>query len=106
MSTHVLVVCVYDPATGWSTLPVAAAGLSPGWTWWDWVPRSEPARRLRYDVIEDLEPAQRQEWLRRYLDEPTTAYSVSEVAATDDGDAAAVEQAVRDALDELLVVGA
>lgn len=104
MSVQVLVVCVYDPATGWSTLPVAAAGLGPGWTWWDWVPRSEPARRLRYDVIEGLEPAQRHEWLRRYLDEPTMAYSVSEVAATD-GDPAAGEQAVRDALDDLLVAG-
>lgn len=104
MRIQVLVVCVYDPATGWSTRPVAAAGVSPGWTFWDWVPMTEPARRLRYDIVESLEPAQRESWLRRYLDEPTMAYSVSEVDVVA-GDASLGEQAVRDVLDAVLVAG-
>jgi hypothetical protein len=104
MSIRIAVVGVYDPATGWSTQPVAAVGWRPGWTWWDWVPMSEPARRLRYDIIESLEPEQRESWLQQFLDEPTVTYSVNEVDVAPDITAA--EQAVQATLDALLVAGA
>ena len=108
MNIRVAVVSVYDPSTGWSTLPVAAVGWRPGWAWWDWVPMSEPARELRYGVIEDLELAERELWLQRFFDEPTVVYSVSEAFVLDDVAATeAVEKAVRDMLDgSLLAAGA
>lgn len=107
MNMRVAVVSVYDPSTGWSTRPVAAVGWSQGWTWWDWVPLSEPARELRYTVIDDLDPAERERWLQRFFDEPTMSYSVSAVEVLDlDGAGPDAEQAVRDTLDQLLVAGA
>ncbi|WP_102144362.1 hypothetical protein [Mycobacterium hubeiense] len=106
MSIRVAVVSAYDASTGWSTLPVAAVGWSQGWSWWDWVPLSAPARELRYTVIEGLDPAERERWLQRFFDEPTATYSVSEVLVLDNDGREAAEQAVRDTLDQLLVEGA
>jgi hypothetical protein len=83
---------------------VAAVGWRTGWTWWDWVPKSEPGRRLRYDIVGDLDPEQREAWLQRFLDQPTMTYSVDEVYVLDDESTA--EQVVRNTLDELLVAGA
>lgn len=106
MSTRIVVVSVYDRLTGWSTLPVAVVGWRTGWTCWDWVPKSEPALRLRYDVIEDLEPDQREAWLQRFFDQATLAYSVDEVDTLGVEEQCVVEQVVRDTLDDLLVAGA
>ena len=108
MSIRVVVVSAYDPSTGWSTRPVAAVGWGQGWTWWDWVPSSEPARELRYTVLDDLDAAARESWLQRFFDEPTMTYSVTEVEDLDLDDVGTdvAEQAVRDVLDELLVAGA
>lgn len=106
MSIRIAVVGVHDPSTGWSTHPIAAVGWGQGWTWWDWVPRSEPARALRYVVIDGLDAGERQRWLEEFFNEPTPTYSVSEVQVLDSDDTVAAEQLVRDTLDELLVAGA
>lgn len=106
MSTKILVVNGYDPATGWSTNPLAAVGWGNDWVWWDWVPMSEPARDLRYGVIENLDAPGQQDWLQTHLDDPMPTYSVSEVRALDTDDRGEAERIVRGTLDELLVPGA
>ena len=83
---------------------MAVVGWRTGWTWWDWIPKSEPALRLRYDVVDDLDPGQREAWLQRFFDRPTSAYSVDEVDALPEK-APTAEQVVRDTLDELLAAG-
>jgi WD40 repeat protein len=45
---------------------------------------SEPARELRYTVIEDLDAAERERWLEGFFNEPTMTYSVSEALALDE----------------------
>lgn len=105
MSTRVVVVSVYDAATGWSTRPVAAVGWRTGWTWWDWVPLSEPARHLRYDVLGELDDAEREAWLQQHFDEPSVTYSVTESHLVEGADAD-VRRAVQNMLDALLVAGA
>lgn len=105
MSTRVVVVSAYDAATGWSTLPVAAVGWRTGWTWWDWVPLSETARHLRYDVLGELDDAEREVWLQQHFDEPSMTYSVTESEVVEGADAD-VRRAVHDMLDALLVAGA
>lgn len=106
MSTKILVVSGYDPATGWSTSPVAAVGWGDDWAWWDWVPMSDPARDLRYGVIARLDAAGQQNWLQTHLDDPIPTYSVSEVQTLDTTDRGEAERIVRDTLDALLVAGA
>lgn len=106
MSTKIVVVSAYDPATGWSTSPLAAVGWGHDWVWWDWVPMSEPARDLRYGVIENLDAIGQQDWLRTHLDDPSPTYSVSEVEVLDTVDRSAAEHVVRGTLDALLVAGA
>lgn len=108
MSTRIAVVSVHDPATGGPTLAAAVVGWRPGWTYWEWMPRCSAANTLRYGQIHTLDEPAREQWLTRYYEHPTLAYSVDEieqVLAAETTDTEVLEQKVHDALDELLVEG-
>lgn len=108
MSTRIAVVSVHDPATGGPTLAAAVVGWRPGWTYWEWMPRCSAANTLRYGQIHTLDDSAREQWLTRYYEHPTLAYSVEEfgqVLAAETTDTELLEQKVHDALDELLVEG-
>lgn len=101
-------VSVHDPLTGLPSLPVAVVGWRNGWSYWDWIPMRPAAGELRYGLIDSLDGVQRQQWLSRYYEHPTMAYSVDqveEVLAAETCDDEALERKVHDVLDELLVEG-
>lgn len=108
MSTRIAVVSVHDPATGGPTLAAAVVGWRLGWTYWEWMPRCSAANTLRYGQIQTLDEPAREQWLARYYEHPTLAYSVDEfeqVLAAETTDPVVLERKVHDALDELLVEG-